>query len=161
MRKSVLCAMLACLLVISKEILAFLPNIELVSFFIIIYALFLPWRMMLMIVFLFSTLQMLLYGIGMWTPMYYIVFSGLALLTICLRFWLTNEYRLALFSSMFGLVFGFLFALPYFLLSWHLGWAYFLNGLLFDVVHAVGNYILMLVLANPVKRTLGMLVGNG
>ena len=78
--------MLACLLVISKEILAFLPNIELVSFFIIIYALFLPWRMMLMIVFLFSTLQMLLYGIGMWTPMYYIVFSGLALLTICLRF---------------------------------------------------------------------------
>ncbi len=161
MRKSVLCAMLACLLVISKEILAFLPNIELVSFFIIIYALFLPWRMMLMIVFLFSTLQMLLYGIGMWTPMYYIVFSGLALLTIWLRFWLTNEYRLALFSGMFGLVFGFLFALPYFLLSWHLGWAYFLNGLLFDVVHAVGNYILMLVLANPVKRTLGMLVGNG
>lgn len=78
MRKSVLCAMLACLLVISKEILAFLPNIELVSFFIIIYALFLPWRMMLMIVFLFSTLQMLLYGIGMWTPMYYCTISFLA-----------------------------------------------------------------------------------
>lgn len=158
MKKVILYAMLACILVISKEMLAFLPNIELVSFLIIMYGLFFSSRAILYIVFLFSTIQMLLYGVGMWTPMYYIVFSALGLLTISLRRWLSNDYRLALFSGLFGLVFGFLFSLPYFLISWHFGWVYFLNGLFFDVIHAIGNYIFMLLLASPVKRTLGMLV---
>lgn len=158
MKKVILYAMLACILVVSKEVLAFLPNIEIVSFLVIMYGLFFSVHAILYIVFLFSTIQMLLYGVGMWTPMYYIVFSTLGILTILLRRWLTNEYRLALLSGSFGLIFGFLFSLPYFLISWHLGWAYFLNGLIFDVIHAIGNYILMLLLARPVKRTLGMLV---
>lgn len=161
MKQLVLNALLAGIMVISKEMLAALPNVELVTFLVIMFSLYFPLKDVIMMVCLFSTLEMLLYGVGFWTPMYYLVFSGYAVLTHLLAPWLVSPYRLAFLSGIYGLVFGLLFAIPYALIDWHLGWAYFLNGLIFDAIHAIGNYILMLLLAEPMQRILKRLVANG
>jgi len=152
LKDSILAAILASILVISKEILAFLPNIELVSFLLIIYTLTLGLKISAFSALLFAFLQMLLYGIGLWTPMYFIVWPLLAGMTQLLRKYLTTEFRLALFSGAFGLVFGFLFSLPYFIVDSQAGIAYFLKGIPFDLIHGIGNYLVMLVLYQPVIR---------
>ncbi|MDQ0362254.1 hypothetical protein [Breznakia pachnodae] len=147
--------MCAAILVVSKEFLAFLPNIELVSFLLIVYALNFRLEGVISIAVLFSGVQMVLYGVGMWTPMYFIVWSLLGITVYYFRNFLTNENRCAIFSGGFGLVFGFLFSIPYFIVSLRMGWIYFLKGIPFDLIHCIANYIIMLVLFNKVNQLLG------
>lgn len=144
----------ATILLISKELLAFLPNIELVTFLLLMYALHFPLSISLSIATIFCFLQIVLYGFGIWTPMYFIVWNGWVAICFLFKHFLTTNQRCAFFSAAFGLIFGFLFAIPYFFVSIHTGWAYFLNGLPFDVVHCLGNYILMSVLFDPVNAFL-------
>ena len=149
--------MCAAILIISKEVLAFLPNVELVSFLLIVYALNFRLQGVISIAVLFSIVQTLLYGLGMWTPMYFIVWSLLGIVAYLLRNFLTNENRCSLFSGGFGFIFGFLFSIPYFIVSLRMGWIYFLKGLPFDFVHGIANYIIMLVLYNKVNQVLNNL----
>lgn len=153
-RNMVIYAMLAAITVISKEVLAFLPNIELVSFLLILYALHFDLKGSVLIAILFSFLQMLLYGVGMWTPMYFIVWTLLVVVVYGMKKMLCTETRCAVFSGIFGLSFGFLFSLPYFLISIRVGWIYYLKGIPFDLIHGLGNYILMLVLYRKVNDIL-------
>lgn len=145
-KRIVVYTMCASIAVISKELLAFLPNVELVSFLFILYALNFEWKGSVLIAFLFSSLQMLLYGVGLWTPMYFIVWPALVIIVYKLKPWLTNGSRIALFSGLFGLSFGFLFALPYFVVSVRVGWIFFLKGIPFDLVHGLANYSIMRLL---------------
>ena len=142
----VIYALCAAILVVSKEVLAFLPNVELVSFLIILYALSFSLKGSIFITMVFCMLQMALYGVGLWTPMYFIVWPLLAILSNRFRPILTNYHRCALFSGFFGLIFGFLFSLPYFAVSLQMGWIYFLKGIPFDLVHGIANYIIMALL---------------
>ena len=144
-------ALFATVTVASKEILAFLPNVELVSFLLIMYALHFKLSGALMISVLFCFIQMLLYGIGIWTPMYFVVWPLLILVTFILKKGLKTEQRCALFSGGFGLIFGFLFAIPYFFVSFNMGWIFFLKGIPFDLVHAVANYLIMILLFKQIK----------
>lgn len=154
LKESVLAAILASILVISKEILAFLPNIELVSFLIIVYTMVLGPQISTFSALLFAFLQTVLYGLGLWTPMYFIVWPMLAGLTHLLKKYLTTEIRLALLSGAFGFIFGFLFSLPYFMIGFQTGLAYFLKGIPFDLIHGIGNYLVMLVLYEPVSSVI-------
>ena len=70
-KDDVLIALLAGILVISKEILAFLPNVEIVSFLLIIYTCCLNFKRAILIALVFSLLEILLYGLGMWTIMWH------------------------------------------------------------------------------------------
>ena len=139
------------ILVMSKEVLAFLPNIELVSFLLLLFAIHFKPYMSFMIATIFCFLQIVLYGFGIWTPMYFLVWNGWVGVCIVLKNFLTKNQRCAFLSAGFGLVFGFLFAIPYFFVSIHTGWAYFLRGIPFDLVHCLGNYIVMSVLYDPVS----------
>lgn len=139
-------AVLAGILVVSKELLAFLPNIELVSFLVIIYALVLGKTRTMMICTIFSFVQTLLYGIGPWTPMYFIVWPLLAVMTDICQIKLKTEFRLALLSGSFGLLFGLMMSIPYFLMGFEVGLAYYLKGIPFDLIHGIGNYLVMLIL---------------
>ncbi len=145
----VYCAICSAILVASKEIIAVIPNVELVSFLLIMYALFLPLKMSVSIAFIFCSLQMMLYGIGIWTPMYFIVWISLCVLTYIFKNKLNSNARCALYSGFFGLIFGFLFSIPYFIISIQTGYIYFINGLVFDVIHAISNYIIMTILYEP------------
>lgn len=145
-KELVLVAVLAGIMVISKEILAFLPNIELVSFLVIVYTIALGCTRTVMICTIFTFVQILLYGIGPWTPMYFLVWPMLSLLTKLFKKYCHSEFALAMLSGSFGLIFGLLMSIPYFIIGFEAGLAYFIKGIPFDLIHGIGNYLLMLVL---------------
>lgn len=151
-KRIALYAILTGILIISKEMLAFLPNIELVTFLIMMYALYLDAWGILIICLAFCLVQTVLYGTGMWTIAYFIIWPMYGLLTHAMRSFVGIKYtRMATVSFIFGMSFGFLSAIPYFCLSLAAGWSYFLRGIIFDIVHGIGNFIIMIVLFDPLQ----------
>lgn len=142
--KLVKIALFSAILVISKEILAFLPNVELVSFLLILIACHMSLKESLMIATCFCFIQMLLYGFGEWTPIYFLVWNGLVLVVKLIPF--HSKHLLALISGLFGLTFGLYFSLPYLFLSFETALAYWIKGLFFDLIHCLGNYLIMMLL---------------
>lgn len=151
-KEMVLVALLSAILVISKEILAFLPNIELVSFLIIIFSRHFKLKNTFMIVNVFCLLQIVLYGIGDWTIMYFIMWNGLAFVSMKLKDKLKKADQLAVLSGIFGLTFGAFFAIFYLLFSFETAFSFWIKGLFFDLIHGVGNYLIMIVLFEAVDH---------
>lgn len=145
-RKLIFYSLCSVILVVSKEVLAFLPNIELVSLLLIIFTLNLGLKVGVLISSIFSLLQMLLYGISFWSLFYLVIWAILCLFTYLLRKYLTNYDRVAIFSGFYGLIFGLLFSIPYFLISVQAGISYYTLGITFDLVHCLGNYLLAVLL---------------
>ena len=121
------------LLVVSKQAMSGLPNIEPVTLLIILFALELP-RETPAAITVFILLQGVLYGFGLWWAMYLYIWYLLALLA-----WLFRRMGHAVY----------LFAkTPAFALSW------WLSGLSYDALHGVGNFAIMLVLYRPLRKAL-------
>lgn len=157
-KRIALYAILTGILIISKELLAFLPNIELVTFLIMMYALYLDIWGVLTICFAFCIVQTALYGSGMWTIAYFIIWPLYGCITYVMRDFLKQHYlRMACTSLLFGLCFGSLSAIPYVCLSISAAWAYVLRGLIFDIVHGVANFILMILLFDPLEPIMNRL----
>lgn len=155
LKEMVLAALLSAILVLSKEVLAFLPNIELISFLLILFGRHFKLRNTLLIASIFCLIQIVLYGFGDWSIMYFIVWNGLVLISFYTKNKLKKGEHLALFSGLFGLLFGAFFALPYLVFSYEAAFAYWIKGLFFDLVHALGNYLIMLVLFDKVDSRIG------
>ena len=149
----VLSGLMGALLVVSKQAMSGLPNIDPVTLLIILFALELP-RETPAAITVFILLQGVLYGFGLWWAMYLYIWYLLSLLAWLFRrmdhalFW-------AVFSGLYGLCFGglcaavYLFAkTPAFALSW------WLSGLSYDALHGVGNFAIMLVLYRPLRKAL-------
>lgn len=152
-RDLVLTALMGALLVVGKQAMSGLPNIEPVSLLILLFTLELP-RQTPGAITVYLLAQGLLYGFGLWWVMYLYVWYLLALVVFLLRrfdhplFW-------ACVSGVYGLCFGglcaavYLFArTPAFALSW------WLSGLSFDALHGAGNFVLALLLYRPLRRAL-------
>lgn len=156
-----LCKLALCsaILIVSKEILAFLPNVELVTFFCLMYGLFFSKRENLLITISFCFVQMILYGFGLWTLVYFVIWPGFTIFVCLIKKHITNYMRASMVSSIFGFSFGFLCSIPYFFFSIQTGWAYFLNGIFFDIIHGMGNLILCLILFDPVYKIFSQLSG--
>ena len=149
----VLSGLMGALLVVSKQAMSGLPNIEPVTLLVILFALELP-RETPGAVTVFILLQGVLYGFGLWWAMYLYVWYLLALLAWLLRR-MDNALGWAVFSGIYGLCFGGLCAAVYlvaktpaFALSW------WLSGLSYDAMHGVGNFVIMLLLYRPLRRAL-------
>ena len=154
-RQLTILGLLTAILFLGQVFLAILPNIEVVSLLIILFALELP-RETPGAITVFILLQGVLYGFGLWWVMYLYVWYLLALLAWLLRR-MDNAFFWAVFSGLYGLCFGglcaavYLFAkTPAFALSW------WLSGLSYDALHGVGNFVLMLLLYRPLCRALQM-----
>lgn len=147
---------------VSKMALAFLPNIELTSFWLILFTLFFGRRIALVVP-VFILIEGTVYGFGIWWVMYLYAWPLLVCLTWMFRrqesvwFW-------SILSGAFGLSFGALCAVPYFFLGAGGGagvaagirtaLAWWVAGIPWDIVHCVGNFALMLVLYQPVRRVM-------
>ena len=147
----VLDAFLAASLVVLKEVLAFLPNVELVTLFLIIFALNLPLKDSLLIAFIYATLEGLLYGFNIFSLSYYLVFILIVFLTP-LFIKEASYLKIAVLSFFYGLFFDVIFALPLVVNGLRMVFAYLLNGLLFSLVHAVMNFILALFLYERIDQ---------
>lgn len=137
----------------AKVVMAFLPNIEPVSLLVMLYAVVFG-RKCLYPIYVYVAMEILLYGFGTWNVMYLYIWPLLALFAWLLR--RTKEPLLwALLSGMFGLAFG-LFCAPVDMVIGGFGYAMtkWASGLLFDVYHCVGNFVIALLLFVPMRRLL-------
>ena len=150
---------------VSKLALNHLPNIELVSFWTILFTLFFGWRT-LYGVYGFVLLEGILYGIHLWWAAYLYVWALLVCITRLFRrqnsvlFW-------SMLSAIFGLCFGLMCAIPYFVtgtLSGGLyngllaGFSWWIAGIPYDLLHCIGNFCTMLILYKPIHHAMQRLI---
>jgi len=146
-------ALLTALLLVVQVGLAFLPNIELVSLLIMIYTLVLG-RKTLYIIYSFAILEGVIYGFGVWWIMYLYVWTILYWIVRLLRF---NKSIIlwSVISAFFGLAFGALCAVPYAVIGGIMaGFTWWSAGIMFDIIHGVSNFVLVLILFKPVYHIL-------
>lgn len=152
-----LMAMMGTVMVVSKEALAFLPNVELVSLLTILFTLVFR-RRVIGGLGVFLLLEGLLYGFGLWWLMYLYIWPLLAALAWLFR-WMKRSWQWAVLSGLFGLAFGSLCSLVYLPMggvSMVIAWI--ISGFTFDLIHAGGNFLLALLLYHPLRMALEKLV---
>ena len=155
--------MMVAVIEVCKMALSFLPNIELTSFWLIMFTLLFGWKVFLVIP-VFILIEGCIYGFGIWWLMYLYVWPLLVLLAWKFRkeespwFW-------SVLSGMFGLGFGLLCSVPYFVIGaadglrqgLHAGFAWWVSGIPWDIGHCVGNFVLMSVLYRPIRSIMSRL----
>ena len=140
-----------------KLAMAHIPNVELTSFWLIIFTVFFGRKAMIAVP-IFTLLEGAIYGFGLWWVMYLYAWPLLVILAYIMR---NNDSALpfALLSGIFGFTFGFLCAIPYVFVGsptpgLEYAFGYWVAGIPFDLLHGVGNFVLMLVLYRPVTNVM-------
>ncbi|NLP35436.1 MAG: hypothetical protein GX359_09675 [Clostridiales bacterium] len=133
-----------------------LPNVELISLLIIVFTLVFGYKT-LYIIYIFVLLEGFIYGFHLWWINYLYVWTILFIVTILFRrkssplFW-------AIVSGVYGLSFGALCSIPYFLTGGiPTGLAYWVSGIPFDIIHAISNFLVALILLRPIYKLLNIL----
>lgn len=141
------------MLFVSKEVIAFLPNIELVSLLTILFTIVFGKKVFgALAVFVF--LQGIYYGFGTWWISYLYVWPILVGLSYLFRR-MKSVWGWAVLSALYGLSFGALCAIIYlFIASPTYAFAYFIAGIKFDLIHCAGNFIVLLLLFKPLRIVL-------
>lgn len=148
-RDIVICGILSALLIIVQVAFASLPNIEFVSFLIIIYTLFYR-KKIIMILATFILVEGILYGFGLWWFTYLYVWAILSVVTYALRK-MNSALGWAIVSGFFGLSFGLLCSFVYLLIGgWSMALSWWISGIPFDLIHCVSNFLVCLFLYRPV-----------
>lgn len=143
---------------VCKMALSFLPNIELTTFWLIMFTLFFG-RKIVFTVPVFILIEGSVYGFNIWWIMYLYAWPLLVLLAWVFRrqqsvwFW-------SILSGLFGLFFGLLCSFPYIVIGavdgglrngLYAGFTWWVAGIPWDIVHCTGNFVLMLALYHPVR----------
>ena len=135
----------------AKVAMSWLPNIEPVSLFVMLFAVVLGLKCFYPI-YVYVLLEIAIYGLGTWNIMYLYVWAILALCAYAIR---KNESPLAwaMLSGVFGLLFGALCAPVDFFLG-DIGYviAKWASGIPFDLAHCAGNFVIALLIFNPMRR---------
>ncbi len=151
-----LIAMMAAVIEVSKFFLAQIPNVELTTFWIMMFSLYFGKRVYYVII-VFILLEGIVYGTGLWWIMYLYAWPLLAFVTIRLKD--QSTLNMSIVSCVFGLLFGFLCSFPYFFIGLPNGimeglktaFTWWIAGIPWDMVHGTSNFIIMLALHKPVK----------
>lgn len=143
---------------ISQVALSFLPNIETVSLFIILFSLIYR-KKVLYIVYTFVSIMGIVHGFGLWWFGYVVLWPLLSIITFSIRRLIEGKYlALAIYSGIFGLLFGFFYAIPHAVFGGlNAGIVYWVAGIQFDIIHGVGNYFIMLLLGEKIFNLLNNL----
>ena len=138
----------------AKVAMSALPNIEPVSLFVMLFAVVFGWKALYPI-YLYVLMEILLYGVNFWNINYLYVWVILAVAAMVMRK-LQHPIWWALLSGVFGLAFGLLCSPVYMVVggSVRYGIRWWLAGIPFDVSHAVGNFVIALVLFYPMRKLL-------
>ncbi len=143
--------MMVAVLEVVKLALASIPNIEMVSFFIIIFTIYFGFKV-IPAVYSFVFIEFFLWGFGLWSIYYLYVWLILVFITIIFR----KRRSVFLFSSLsgiYGLSFGGLCAITNLFISGPsgaLGW--WMAGIPFDIVHGLGNFAVCITLYIPIRK---------
>lgn len=147
--------LLSAILLVSQVSLSWIANVELVSLLLILYALVFRKHVWL-ILYVFIVLEGLIYGFGLWWFSYLYVWIPLP--AAAFLFWKDRPPKaigIALLSGCFGLLFGLLCSVSYLITGGPgAAFAWWSAGIPFDIIHGAGNFVLSLVLFQPLYRLL-------
>ena len=146
-----LIGLMVAIIEVCKVIIKDIPNIELTTFWVIMFTLYFGKRIIYVIP-TFVIIEGFMFGFGMWWIMYLYLWPLLALVS-----WLMRKYDetwiWAMISGLFGLFFGFFGSFPYIATSGIVGaFSWWIQGIPWDITHAIGNFMLMLILYRPIKN---------
>jgi len=154
-------AMMVAVIEVCKVVLMGIPNVELTSFWIIMFTLFFGSKIFLVIP-VFILIEGVMFGFGLWWVMYLYAWPLLAIVARMMRK-MEGAIGWSILSAVFGLSFGFLCSLPYAVIGTVdgnlasgllAGFNYFIAGIPFDVIHCVGNFAIMMVLYYPIRAVM-------
>jgi len=131
--------------------MAMLPNIEPVSLMVMLFAVVFG-RKCLYPVYLYVTMEILFFGLGLWNVNYLYVWLILAVAAYLLR-GMESPLGWAMVSGVFGLLFGalcgivdiFIGGFPYAVAKW-------ISGIPFDIMHCAGKFVIALLLFRPMRQ---------
>lgn len=153
MRQVALFGVLGALTFGAKVAMSGLPNIEPVSLMVMLFAVVFGWKG-LYPVYLYVLMEVMLYGINLWNINYLYIWAILFVAAICMRK-VRSGWLWALLAGVFGMAFGLLCSPVYIALGgvdYAIRW--WLSGIVFDIPHAIGNFIIALVLFVPLRNLL-------
>lgn len=136
-----------------KFVLSFLPNIEIVTLLLVLYAIYFG-RKAILSTFIFIAIECMIWGFGLWVIMYLYVWPCLVCTALIFKE-KDNPLFWAVFTGMFGLLFGGLCSFTYFATSGiNAGIAWWIAGIPFDIVHGISNFTITLVLFKPLHSVM-------
>lgn len=138
----------------AKFVMSGLPNIEPVSLLLMLFAVTFGVKALFPMG-IYIALEILIYGIQLWNINYLYVWPLLMLVALSMRK-VTSPLLWAIVAAVFGLFFGLLCA-PVYLFTGGLAFAvnWWLSGIPFDLLHCVGNFVIVLLLFAPLRKLLG------
>ena len=142
-----------------KFAMAALPNIEPVSLLMIVFGVVFGLKA-LYPCYVYVTMEILTFGIGTWNINYLYIWA-----IIVVAAWLMRKteqpFAWALLSGVFGLFFGaFCAPVDAFVGGWSYALSKWVSGIPFDALHCGGNFVLALILYQPLRKLLERLYGN-
>lgn len=154
----VLCGILAAIMAALQVAMSPLPNLEPVSLLVLVYTRVFGWQIFHILA-VFILAEGLVFGFGLWWLSYLYVWPVWVLMVRMLSYKDTDRPAIiwAVASGAFGLGFGALCALPYLVGGPWAAVSYWIAGIPFDLMHCGGNFVLALVLANPLYQLLKQL----
>ncbi|MEW8956081.1 hypothetical protein [Clostridium sp.] len=158
-KEMIILSLLGTIIFVLQTAMSFLPNIEPVSFLLIIYTLILGKKAIIPAM-VFNMLIGILRGMGTWWLGYLIIWPLLVLIVLLFKDIIKDNFLgWSILSGIFGFVFGVFYALPQaVIISPSVALAYFIRGIPYDLVHMVGNYFIMLVLGKRMYDVLSSLL---
>ncbi len=153
LRELIELSLMAALMVGTQVAMAALPNINLVSVLIILTVIIYGAKAFYSVA-VFVLLEGLIYGFGLWFINYLYIWTILAAVALICR---KNENALiwAVIAGLFGLSFGLLCTIPYLFIGGSaMALSYWVSGIPFDLTHCISNFVLTLLLLNPLKKLL-------
>ena len=153
LRELALFSVLGALTFAAKYAMSFLPNIEPVSLMTMLFAVVFG-RKCLYPIYLYVSMEVLFYGIGLWNINYLYIWAILAAAAYLFRE-MRHPLGWAMISGVFGLLFGalcgivdvFIGGVPYAVSKW-------ISGIPFDIAHCAGNFFIALVMFQPLRKLL-------
>lgn len=144
----------ATILFVSQIIFAFLPNIELVSLFVILFTIHFKWKTLYSI-YIFVLLEGMVYGFSIWFAAYLYIWTILFFAVYFIGKHTDSPPVFAVVSAIFGILFGLLTCIPYlFIGGVAAAVSYIVSGIGFDIIHCAGNFLTTLILFKPLGKCL-------
>jgi len=146
----------ASIIFVTKLALIYIPNVEMVTFLLMIFAMVFTLKEALLISTTYTIVEILLWRL---TEQAYI-WTVIILVTWLFKSLFKDNFVLwAMLAAFYGITFGFFSAIPILIMTnFETALAYFIGGLWFDAVHMVGNYLIMLFLGGLVYKNLQRLL---
>ena len=140
----------------AKFVMSYLPNIEPVSLLVMVYAVVFG-RKALYPIYIYVMLEILVYGFGTWNFNYVYIWTILFFAAYAMR-QINDPLPWAILSGGFGLLFGLLCApvdmfiggISYAMTKWA-------SGIIFDLLHCAGNFVIVLLLFVPMRKLISKL----